>query len=158
MKKSILIIAVSLLGLNVTAQEKVDMKSSSASTQTGVVTNQPKSTYAVKGIMMNDVDAVSDTYRNGEIAIEGDQIIVKAVNNFSRMEFYGTVTNASLTQLLAVGENLLTGETFSIELENANTGDPNDAIKVIVPSKNEIFILSYLSKAEKAKGQSMDID
>ena len=72
MKKSILLVFMFLVGNGAFAQGKVNMQNSSASTQTGVVKSQPQAPAATSGIMMNDIEAVSGSYLNGEISIDGD--------------------------------------------------------------------------------------
>lgn len=147
MKKMILVAVMGLLGFGASAQGigKVNMGNSSASTQAsvtggGLVTVNAKQ----NSIMMNSTSQVSNVYENGEIAMVGDEILIKATNNFGAFEYKGFVTLASTTQLYVVGDNLITGQTYSITLENANTGNPDDAIRIDIPSTGEVYILSYL--------------
>ena len=147
MKRVVLVAVLGLLGFGASAQGigKVNMGNSSASTQTGV-TGGASVTVSAKqnSIMMNSTSQVSNVYENGEIAMVGDEILIKAMNNFGVLEYKGFVTAASTTQLYVVGDNLITGQTYSVTLENANTGNPDDAIRVDIPSTGEVYILSYL--------------
>ena len=147
MKRVVLVAVLGLLGFGASAQGigKVNMGNSSASTQTGV-TGGASVTVSAKqnSIMMNSTSQVSNVYENGEIAMVGDEILIKAMNNFGVFEYKGFVTAASITQLYVVGDNLITGQTYSVTLENANTGDPDDAIRVDIPSTGEVYILKYL--------------
>ena len=147
MKRVVLVAVLGLLGFGASAQGigKVNMGNSSASTQTGV-TGGASLTVSAKqnSIMMNSTSQVSNVYENGEIAMVGDEILIKAMNNFGVLEYKGFVTAASTTQLYVVGDNLITGQTYSVTLENANTGNPDDAIRIDIPSTGEVYILSYL--------------
>ena len=148
MKKVVLVAVMGLLGLGASAQGFPGTVSSSSLSggQQGSVTGGASVTVSVKqnSIMMNSTSQVSNVYENGEIAMVGDEIYIKAMNNFGVLEYKGFVTSASTTQLYVVGDNLITGQTYSVTLENANTGDPDDAIKVDIPSTGEMYILSYL--------------
>lgn len=147
MKKMILVAVMGLLGFGASAQGigKVNMGNSSASTQASVIGGGLVTVNAKQNsIMMNSTSQVSNVYENGEIAMVGDEILIKATNNFGTLEYKGFVTAASTTQLFVVGDNLITGQTYSVTLENANTGNPDDAIRIDIPSTGEVYILSYL--------------
>ena len=147
MKKMILVAVMGLLGFGASAQGigKVNMGNSSASTQASVIGGGLVTVNAKQNsIMMNSTSQVSNVYENGEIAMVGDEILIKATNNFGTLEYKGFVTTASTTQLYVVGDNLITGQTYSVTLENANTGNPDDAIRIDIPSTGEVYILSYL--------------
>ena len=147
MKKMILVAVMGLLGFGASAQGigKVNMGNSSASTQASVTGGGLATVNAKQNsIMMNSTSQVSNVYENGEIAMVGDEILIKATNNFGAFEYKGFVTAASTTQLFVVGDNLITGQTYSVTLENANTGNPDDAIRIDIPSTGEVYILSYL--------------
>ncbi|MGA0195997.1 MAG: hypothetical protein ACPGCW_00355 [Schleiferiaceae bacterium] len=146
MKKSILLVVMFLVGNGAFAQGKVNMQNSSASTQTGVVKSQPQAPAATSGIMMNDIDAVSGSYLNGEISIDGDQIYIKAMNNFGSLECQGHIHQISTTQMLVLGSDLISGESYTVEIEPANTGNPEDALQILVPSSEDMYILKYEHK------------
>ena len=150
MKKVVLVAVMGLLGLGASAQgfSGTVSNSSLSAGQQGSVTGSTTTTTTVgtkfSGVVMNSPEDVKGIFQNGEIKMEGDLLEVDVFDNFSSLEFQGTVVTSTFNQIVAVGKDAVTGQSISITITNANTKKANEVFKVEIPATGDVFILLQL--------------
>ena len=149
MKKVVLVAVMGLLGLGASAQGfsgTVSNNSLSGGQQGSVTSSTTTTTVGTKfsGVVMNSPEEVNGIFQNGEIKMEGDVLEVEVFDNFSSLEFQGTVVTATFNQIVAVGKDAVTGQSVSITITNANTNKANEVFKVEIPATGDVFTLLQL--------------
>ena len=149
MKKVVLVAVMGLLGLGASAQGfsgTVSNSSLSAGQQGSITSSTTTTTVGTKfsGVVMNSPEEVKGIFQNGEIKMEGDVLEVEVFDNFNSLEFQGTVVTATFNQIVAVGKDVVTGQSISITVTNANTKKANEVFKVEIPATGDVFILLQL--------------